>query len=183
MRPVAGRPAARRPPATPKSDEALPGGLGSGRISHKRYGISADLLASSSTIAIPGGGFDPEAWSIEAGGAWGGGGGGAGGTRGGGGGGGGSSSKIFMPLPVGLNSGCRLTTPQGSGRQVSKILWIAVCTRLTVVADGTAVEELVWFLKIRRKGAMANACSSQLKCLFDTRYSLVYCPPSGLEKG
>lgn len=126
MRPVAGRPAAGRPPATPKSltDEALPGGLGSGRISHKRYGIgSADLLASSSTIAIPGGGFDPEAWSIEAGGAWGGGGGGgAGGTRGGVGGGGGSSSKIFMPLPVGLNSGRRLATPQGGGRQVRKIL-------------------------------------------------------------
>lgn len=129
MRPVPGRPAAGRPPATPKSltDEALPAGLGSGRISHKRYGTgSTDLLASSSTVAIPGSGFDPEFWSIEAGGAWGGGGGGAaGGTRGGagggGGGGGGSSSKVFMPLPVGLNSGRRLATPQGGGgRQVSE---------------------------------------------------------------
>ncbi|CAM9148876.1 unnamed protein product, partial [Laminaria digitata] len=71
MKPVAGRPAVRRPPATPISlaDAAMPSGLGSGRISHKRYGVgSADPLAASSTIAIPGGGFDPEVWSIEAGG-------------------------------------------------------------------------------------------------------------------
>ena len=104
------------------------------------------MLATSSTIAIPGGGFDPEVWNIEAGGAWGSGGGGvAGGTRGGGGAGGaGSSSKVFMPLPVGLNSGRRLTTPQGGRRQVrqhSPDCCMHTCLIFrTYVADGETGE-------------------------------------------